>query len=29
MAIITKRTIMSLYSDNDDMYSHQVSHRFS
>ena len=24
MAIITKRTIMSLYSDNEDMYSHQV-----
>ena len=24
MAIITKRTIMSLYSDNDDIYSHQV-----
>lgn len=24
MAIIAKRTIMSLYSDNDDVYSHQV-----
>lgn len=24
MAIITKRTIMSLYSDHDDIYSHQV-----
>ncbi|KTD25535.1 MULTISPECIES: glutathione S-transferase N-terminal domain-containing protein [Legionella] len=24
MAIVTKRTIMSLYSDNDDVYSHQV-----
>ena len=24
MAIIAKRTIMSLYSDNDDIYSHQV-----
>lgn len=24
MAIITKRTIMSLYSDSDDIYSHQV-----
>ncbi|MDF1758550.1 MAG: glutathione S-transferase N-terminal domain-containing protein [Legionellaceae bacterium] len=24
MAIITKRTIMSLHSDQDDMYSHQV-----
>lgn len=24
MAIVTKRTIMSLYSDNDDAYSHQV-----
>ncbi len=24
MAIVAKRTIMSLYSDNDDMYSHQV-----
>lgn len=24
MAIITKRTIMSLYSDSDDVYSHQV-----
>lgn len=24
MAIITKRTIMSLYSDNNDIYSHQV-----
>ena len=24
MAIVAKRTIMSLYSDNDDIYSHQV-----
>lgn len=24
MAIVAKRTIMSLYSDNDDVYSHQV-----
>jgi len=24
MAIVTKRTIMSLYSDSDDVYSHQV-----
>lgn len=24
MAIVTKRTIMSLYSQHDDMYSHQV-----
>lgn len=24
MAIIAKRTVMSLYSDNDDIYSHQV-----
>lgn len=24
MAIVTKRTIMSLYSDSDDIYSHQV-----
>src|SRR3990167_1911816 len=24
MAIVTKRTIMSLYSDGDDVYSHQV-----
>ena len=24
MAIIAKRTIMSLYSDSDDIYSHQV-----
>ncbi|MCH9756174.1 MAG: stringent starvation protein A [Gammaproteobacteria bacterium] len=24
MAIIAKRTVMSLYSDNDDVYSHQV-----
>lgn len=24
MAIVAKRTIMSLYSDNDDLYSHQV-----
>lgn len=24
MAIITKRTVMSLHSDNDDLYSHQV-----
>jgi stringent starvation protein A len=24
MAIVTKRTVMSLYSDNDDVYSHQV-----
>jgi RNA polymerase-associated protein len=24
MAIVAKRTVMSLYSDNDDMYSHQV-----
>lgn len=24
MAIVTKRTIMSLYSDNDDIYSHQA-----
>lgn len=24
MAIITKRTVMSLYSDSDDIYSHQV-----
>ncbi len=24
MAIITKRTVMSLHSDNDDIYSHQV-----
>lgn len=24
MAIVTKRTIMSLYSDNEDIYSHQV-----
>lgn len=24
MAIVTKRSIMSLYSDNDDVYSHQV-----
>jgi len=24
MAIVTKRTIMSLFSDNDDIYSHQV-----
>lgn len=24
MAIVTKRTIMSMYSDNDDVYSHQV-----
>jgi len=24
MAIITKRTVMSLYSDNEDIYSHQV-----
>src|SRR3990167_5056073 len=25
MAVITKRTVMSLYSDSDDIYSHQVS----
>ena len=24
MAIVAKRTIMSLYSDSDDVYSHQV-----
>lgn len=24
MAIVAKRTVMSLYSDNDDVYSHQV-----
>lgn len=24
MAVVAKRTIMSLYSDNDDVYSHQV-----
>ena len=24
MAIVAKRTIMSMYSDNDDVYSHQV-----
>lgn len=24
MAIVAKRTVMSLYSDNDDIYSHQV-----
>ena len=24
MAVITKRTVMSLYSDSDDIYSHQV-----
>ena len=24
MAIVAKRTIMSLYSDTDDVYSHQV-----
>ena len=24
MAIVAKRTIMSLYSDSDDIYSHQV-----
>lgn len=24
MAIVTKRTIMSMYSDNEDVYSHQV-----